>query len=289
MEKTISTATAWGYSRPALQNYMLNTKCLSSSTKSQLHELGYGVDSDQWIGYLGNGTDAAGNKSMNLDPIIPAHCLYTFDDFTLSSVNTWLNEYFIGKILPIDASSGGFSEADPKDAPLQLLAIDGKLREGSTVRNGPPPLQLINATFQNVADSLTNYIRQNVGRNSSALASTDPAIGDVLIAKTFIHVQWKWLIFPAVIVGTSLLFFIRTLLVAIAMRRDQRGFDWKSSIWPLLFGGVEPAIDGDDEIKDIEKKVDGLKAELRWEGGRSRFLTTPDEMKTKSYSRCRKA
>lgn len=102
--------------------------------------------------------------------------------------------------------------------------------------------------MSNVADSLTNYIR-----NSSSV----PYRGTVWGVETYVHVRWIWLILPIALAPTSLLF----LLSAIWASSHRNIKVWKSSSLATVFHGLERPIKTQDLNRQSD--MDKLSKEIR--------------------------
>ena len=77
--------------------------------------------------------------------------------------------------------------------------------------------------MENIADSITGYIRQNGETNFS-----EPALGIAQQQETCVRVYWWWLAYPVAMVVLTFVFFLAT----VASTRNTA--DWKSSILPLM-------------------------------------------------------
>lgn len=87
----------------------------------------------------------------------------------------------------------------------------------------------IDKTLKNVAESLTNYIRDNANVDHST-----PAEGQVLHYATCLDVRWPIIVVHALLITSTLMFFVFVL----ASTLDHRMEIWKSSPLPLLFRGL---------------------------------------------------
>ena len=122
-------------------------------------------------------------------------------------------------------------------------------------------------TWENIATSMTNQLRQNENATTVTDAVTLP------VAR--IHVNWSWLIYPA-----SLSLLAAALLVVpilSSLKRDR--MTWKSSTLLLLFHGLQgwdaKELEGLDEI-EMEKTSKGMWVRLSEDdSGRMLFKRTP--------------
>jgi hypothetical protein len=101
--------------------------------------------------------------------------------------------------------------------------------------------------FDNVANSITNEMRQNAD-NQLSLS------GELGTLKTVLDVRWAWIAFPGFLVVSSLLFFV----VAMVESHRQAVPLWKSSTLAVLSHGIE------DKTRDpltLIERVSGMEHE----------------------------
>lgn len=108
-----------------------------------------------------------------------------------------------------------------------------------------------------MADSMTNAIRS--GRGSVC------AEGTTLQQDAVVYIEWRWLILPLALVSLS------AALLAATMVIDGRHSEpplWKSSIWPLVFHGL-------DEWREEERRArrDGSLGEVNGMEGMARKIS----------------
>jgi hypothetical protein len=60
------------------------------------------------------------------------------------------------------------------------------------------------------------------------------------------------------------IFYVHTISVALDMYGKDLGHNWKSSPWPLLFGGIELDKEPPKEEDDMTKVAEKLKVKLEW-------------------------
>lgn len=89
-------------------------------------------------------------------------------------------------------------------------------------------------------------------------------LGEVWQTETYIHVRWGWLALSASLVLLTGIFYAHILLVSLKMREEGMGHNWKSSPWPLLFGGVEQEHETPKEEADMVRTAEKLKVKLGW-------------------------
>ena len=81
----------------------------------------------------------------------------------------------------------------------------------------------IELMFDNIADSLTNWIRASSNGTSS--------IGDAWEQRAYVHVSWAWLALPAAIVALTTVFLVASIIFSL----EKSQLVWKSSALALLF------------------------------------------------------
>jgi hypothetical protein len=127
----------------------------------------------------------------------------------------------------------------------------------------------ITSNYMSATTALDHYIRQNGDANYST-----PVIGFVYGSSTCLHVQWPWIILPAVFAVLLLLFFAAMIVETTpsgshrnAWNGQQPVHDFKASPLTLLFHGFEPRkhvssadIPGEDvaDTKAMEKAAEGI-------------------------------
>ena len=110
----------------------------------------------------------------------------------------------------------------------------------------------INATFANIANSLTALIR------SSGVPGeySEPALGVVWVHQTCTKVRWAWMVYPCVLVSLVISFFIAVMIEGAT--KDRTG--WKTSILPVLFHGLDkPPYDMAKRLNDKSEMEKGAK------------------------------
>ena len=85
----------------------------------------------------------------------------------------------------------------------------------------------ISATMNNVASSMTDYIRY--------AQNTTNVYGEAFESQTYIVVHWQWLIMPLSLVVCTIIL----LAASITYNRRRGALLWKSSTLPLLFYGLK--------------------------------------------------
>jgi hypothetical protein len=127
-------------------------------------------------------------------------------------------------------------------------------------------LDTINEFMHNMTRSMTAIIRTNGPGNF-----THPAKGTMWYTTTCIRVRWKWISYPAIMIGLSAIFLI---LVSIESRGIASERLWKSSILTMLFCDMDDAVtDGDNPMtrQNMENVVKSTSVSLGGEGERLRL------------------
>jgi hypothetical protein len=106
-------------------------------------------------------------------------------------------------------------------------------------RNGNTTLEAVSAIFDKVGDAFTNHIRTSPLTSSGSFQDTPStrqaefAYGISYRSGVCTKFDWKWLLFPAVLLFGTIMVFLHTMLITYT---DPQGLPvWKSSILPLLY------------------------------------------------------
>ena len=250
---------------------MVNIPCLSAKDRLSLADAGYKFEGKEFIPYVlvdptsPGGDNPLANQSIDIKKAgnVSRDCVYEFDAIAQESIEMFLGTYLSGNITP---------GAEPYDyrGSAQLQAIYNE----STL-----PFDLLNRTWQNLAESLSNYIRQH-----GVPGRSDPASGTVFREETCIRVRWPWIAYPAILVLSSLIFFTATVLQT--SRGDARSQNWKSNPLPLVLTRLDSrrAIGGVNRIgeevlkkKEMEDLAAKISVRLDGVGDAFRFLQTRDD------------
>jgi len=264
-EQFISSSNNWASNGdPAWR--LVNLPCAGSAAIHQLISLGYIVKPNitEWLGYYGPGYDHRGWHVNSSSTLIPEACEYRMDAFSNNVIRNWLRVYLSGSLVIVWGQQHKLYNDKGQDpqGPVQLAILAEGLRVS---------YQSINNTMASIADAISSYIRNNGNENYSA-----PAVGKVFSNQTFAHVRWGWLTLPATLVALTAIFFIMTIKTSIQMNEGgDLGYNWKNSIWPLIFGGLEPNASSGDDERELQKVATKLKASMIWTGLGWRFKTSP--------------
>jgi hypothetical protein len=205
----------------SLMRALLDVNCTTAEERQRLRDDGYKIDeSVRWLPYniTFNVTQATTPDVPFPQSMLEHRCLYLVNNEFARSL--W--EFLSDKDSIFTGIVGGFrfgSIFTMAQGPLSLQTI---------YNFSHVDFQSIDRTFQNVADSLTAYSRQNGQVNHSV-----PVAGEVLHYATCLSVQWSWIALPASLILCTLIIFITTFIVNAKLRLPV----WKSSPLALLFHG----------------------------------------------------
>jgi hypothetical protein len=136
------------------------------------------------------------------------------------TIEDTLAEIFNDKNVTLGRRGGALSGS----AHLQVLWNAGNMTLGS-----------VNQTMENLAAQMTTIIRTNGGDGDLKNAS-DNAEGIIWTNTTCVYVRWRWISFPAALIGLTGLFLIWILFENRGIEKDRL---WKSSFLAALFCEVE--------------------------------------------------
>ena len=247
---TISFAVAT--SQYNTQYSAVDVACVRAEQRQNLVNNGYNVSSDSaWTWYNATSLTGTYNENGNGGLTPPAQaskvnidCLYGVYEDSSFAINAFMQTYFKGSIVPYNDGFNGPSV-------LQQLYQQGNASIAS-----------VSLAMENVAQSVSAYIRQNGAVNVSA-----PAVGVVYQQNTCVRIKWGWLAFPAMLIVLTVLFL--ALMILDNGRQPPTCQDWKSSLLPLLFHGLDrDAVAQYDAVEPTEKGAmqDIAKAMRVWLG-----------------------
>jgi len=112
-----------------------------------------------------------------------------------------------------------------------------------------------NGLMSGVALSITSYIRSD----ASGLPGVVQVNGTAYKIETYVHVRWRWIALPIVLVGLSIVFLVATIL----KNENKRALAWKSSSLALLFHGLEGVGRGAEGRGQMERVAKHTRVVLR--------------------------
>jgi hypothetical protein len=128
-------------------------------------------------------------------------------------------------------------------------------------------MESISDVMDNVAESITIYMRQHGNSNYSKAVS-----GTATESTTCVAVRWGWLAFPAVVVMATSIFLL-AILAQSELEHDKLYRGWKSSILPLIFhdwDGLDKEPRDESvpllERKDMDQAARQVRVRLRGKG-----------------------
>ncbi|KAK5225685.1 hypothetical protein LTR72_003588 [Exophiala xenobiotica] len=267
-ESLVSSSTQWNQGQIEDPNDCLNLTeywytqadltCLDQSQKEQLRHLGYNfTDDDMWLPYGVSMSVCTGayeemgiiedsvwlNLSESEKSIVPADCIYQVNQISYSEVDSYKDTYFAGSLSPTANADAWWGES-------QLLAI---------FNDSFLTMKSISDVMDNVAESVTIYMRQHGNSNYSKAVS-----GSATVSTTCVAVRWSWLAFPAAVVFATSMFLL-AVLAKSRLEHDTLYMGWKSSILPLVFHGLD-GLDKDDQDESVllqRKEMDQAARQVR--------------------------
>lgn len=186
------------------------------------------------------------------------------------SVN-WINRNMVSVFVDQLSSTLGFQSlafTASHISPLILSQIPAVYRhtletEPALIDSGPaaPLIEAfafenngnLSKTIESRATSITNYLRR--------FSKSPPTDGRPALPVTYVHVNWAWLTYPALLSVLASPFLI--ICVCFSVEKDR--LVWKSSSLPLLFHGLRgwDAQELDARtLRGMEKQADSMRAHL---------------------------
>lgn len=109
--------------------------------------------------------------------------------------------------------------------------VTGDLWAVNLWRDGNATLETIQAAMDGLSRSITARLRQD----NSAENKLTPVLGAVWMNQTCVRVRWGWIALP----GGLLLLTTMFLVLTVLKTRSSNGRAWKSSIFAVLFSGID--------------------------------------------------
>jgi hypothetical protein len=107
------------------------------------------------------------------------------------------------------------------------------------------------STINAMAESLTTHMRVAPSVAEGITGLTNKTTGVALKMVVIVHVEWFWLILPAIVEVGGVIFVIATILLSSRSKAKL----WKTSVLPLLFHGLE---------SDLRKNTGVLRSCTEW-------------------------
>jgi hypothetical protein len=162
----------------------------------------------------------------------PADCVWSFSKLTARDILTYLTELFDQEKLYW--SQNVTIEQDQFGN--NITKVSATRRKGPThfrqlYSNGTLDQQKIDDVFQNVTSAITTIIR-----TYNTEGPEWDAKGNMLTATTCIRVKWRWISFPAIMIGLTGAFLMLVIIDNCDVERERL---WKSSVLATLFCEVD--------------------------------------------------
>jgi len=204
---------------------LVDVDCLSDQERQLLLHQGYhitdGAATTTWLPYNASFDPFSGTPSQIYGPNdtpVSRNCIYEFYWQSDNDVAYFLQQNFNASIVTEGDIFGGPSIA-------QAFYDAGNVNFAS-----------VQATFANIAQSMTVYIRTTGNASYSA-----PALGQAITQDTCVRVQWAWLTYPAAIVLLVVMFFATMIWVTGAGGDAHVIHGWRSSPLVLMYHGLDPS------------------------------------------------
>lgn len=219
---------------------LVDTRCINDDERQGLKEEGYDTDRiDRWLPY--NTTfdppTASATASGSFPQSLLAHgCLYLIDARFIQQLwESLLPPLLVGTVKR-HINSG--------ESSMNRYGFDGTQQLLHLYNSGNVSMDAIDATFDNLAQALSLWIRDNGVTNFSRRAE-----GEVLHYAVCLQVSWGWVALPALLAGGALILFLLTLLTTVRRVAPR----WKSSTLPMLFHGPSGSDWVDEDMVDWSK------------------------------------
>ncbi|KAH8651553.1 hypothetical protein BGZ60DRAFT_569190 [Tricladium varicosporioides] len=231
----------------------LKVDCLNTEQYGKL-EPKYSLDSQNGNNWINIPCVNATGGAIYPPTDIPPECLFNVGLETYSALHKFISGTGTGSsagILTGVLDSIFFSRKGVEGPPmLQTLYDDGNFTA-----------QSVEARLNGMATAATNYIRQH-----SAEEIKRPVTGDVYRSETCVRVRWYWLAPLAAVIALTIL-FMQAIIIRVTFTKQGVG-SWKSSVLPLLFGGLDERtrdhLVAETEISGMAKRARGVDVKLSW-------------------------
>lgn len=166
-----------------------------------------------------------------------------------------MSEFFTGSVVALEQPNEGLTDDITTNisGSAQLVSLYNDL---IGVGRSSESLFTFAMKFENMADGINTFLRRDGGDLY--------ANGTLFETRAVVKVRWPWLSFPATLVVLTIFFFLRTIVVAVLIRQENAGHSWKSSVYPILFGGVEPEVLRLKDKNEMKQVAKGLQVKLEW-------------------------
>ncbi|KAH6668924.1 hypothetical protein B0J14DRAFT_641662 [Halenospora varia] len=258
---------------------MVDTQCVTEDEIKELQQQGSKSDrSSRWLVINDSHFDAPFAR-LALDSLysslLARKCLYLVDRFSSASIveRALTNDLYgqirgthIRLIPPYLGATEQFTD----------YHLTGPNALHLLYKNNDIDLEWIQSSFANFSSTLSIWVRTYGSERNS-----EPAIGEVWHYATCLRVGWRWLCFPAVLVGATILFFF---MVVFTTDRQQLSI-WKLSPlpWILRGNGKEAGLAGRGETTIVameQKSKEMMITLLKGSGPRIQLVESEDEKRS---------
>lgn len=214
-ETLVSTSynNSWANQANLLAFIITRTACLTDPKQIASLEQQSGLSRDKWPPYLPYNPGWNGNNASlfpDHDPNMPADCAFSISAAGWDATLRFFQEWFTGSIS------------------VQQGTATSKMQQDAFYRGGNVTFNTVNGMVQNMTRAMSNVMRQGNGARS--------AFGQTTVQATCVHADWRWLSFPAVLTGLTLVCFLLTSIVTHRRAGDElRAHDFKTAVLPLMF------------------------------------------------------
>lgn len=160
----------------------------------------------------------------------PRDCIWSMHKNSQQAMQATLGEIFDDQEASMGRKGGLMGSSY-----LQVLYQEGNITHAT-----------LSDQFANLTTAMTSVVR-TAGGDGTLSYVPENAAGVVWINTTCVQIRWRWITFPAVMIGLTGIFLV---LVAIANRGVESDRLWKSSLFAALFCEVE--VDGREKLVGLE-------------------------------------
>ncbi len=111
----------------------------------------------------------------------------------------------------------------------------------------------LTATFEHLANSITNEMRKNKADQAPAVT------GQLGILRTVLHVRWQWITLPGILLVVSSVFFLLTIIESSKSATPL----WKGSALAVLYHGLEAKVRSTLEHWDLSSQMSDASEEVK--------------------------
>lgn len=219
---------------------LVDKQCINDDERQRLKEDGYDMDeASRWLPY--NTTFHPFAPPINASSPFPqsllAHeCLYLIDAWFIQHLwDSLLSPLLLGTVT---------RHFDGDQAQMYKYGFNGTQQLLHLYNSGNVSMEAVDATFANLAQVMTLWIRENGMANYSRRAE-----GEVLHYAVCLQVNWSWVALPGLLAAGALVLLLLTLMTAARHAVPP----WKSSSLPMLFHGPAGSDWVDEDMVDFSK------------------------------------